>query len=273
MRDVATPKLSFLGRLPSPASRPLPFLAALILFAGIRAAAQTDEIQVYDGSIAAPREFTLTLHANYVASGLTQSAFPGAVIANHSLNGALEWAFGATDWFEAGLYLPVWSRDAESGLGYDGFKLRALFVSPHADARTFAYGVNLEFSVNQPRWDASRYTGEIRTIITWHFAAMDLILNPIFDTAFDGFSNLDFAPCARLDYNVNPKWTLALEQYSDFGPVTGFHSWSEQSHQLFAVVDRHWTRWEAEFGVGAGLTGASDPWTLELLVTTSLDRK
>jgi len=236
------------------------------------ARAQTDEIQVYDASIADPHQVTLTFHTNYVAQGLAQPAFPGAVVANHSLNGALEWAYGVADWFEAGLYFPVWSRDASSGLGYDGFKLRALFVSPHADARAFAYGVNFEFSVNQPRWSSSRYGGEIRGILAWHMSAVDIVVNPIFDTDYNGLANLEFVPCWRVAYNPNRSWAVALEQYADFGTVSDLDPWSEQAHQLYAVVDRHWERWDAEFGVGYGLTSASDPWTVKLIITTALNK-
>jgi hypothetical protein len=45
-----------------------------------------------------------------------------------------------TPWFEAGLYLPLYSRDKDAGWGLDGFKLRALFAVPKADERTFFYG-------------------------------------------------------------------------------------------------------------------------------------
>lgn len=248
--------------------------AAVVLVASaLDAHAQTDEIQVYDGSIAAVREFTLTLHTNYVISGNDQAAFPGAVVASHSLNGVPEFAYGVADWFEAGLYLPVWSVDAQSGLGYDGFKLRALFVSPHADQRAFAYGVNLEFSVNAPRWDTTQFTSEVRGILAWHLGKVDLLFNPIFDTSYDGIANVVFAPCARVDYNADPRWSFALEQYSDFGPLKEFYPLEEQSHQLYAVVDRHWARWDAEFGVGAGLTSASDEWTVKLILSTSLNGK
>jgi hypothetical protein len=247
--------------------------AGILLLAARGVQAQTDEIQVYDGSIAAVHEFTLTLHTNYVITGNDQPAFAGAVVANHSLNGVPEFAYGVADWFEAGLYLPVWSVDAQSGLGYDGFKLRALFVAPHGDQRTFAYGVNFEFSVNAPRWDTTKYTSEVRGILAWHLHEFDVILNPIFDTSFDGIGNVDFVPCWRVDYNADARWSFALEQYADFGPLKGFDPWSEQSHQLFAVVDRHWTRWDAEFGVGAGLTSASDEWTVKVIVSTALNGK
>jgi hypothetical protein len=77
------------------------------------AVGQTDEIQVYDAEIAEPGVFNLMLHTNYTPIGRKTPDFPGAIIANHSVNGAWEWAYGVTDWLEQGLYLPVWSPHSE----------------------------------------------------------------------------------------------------------------------------------------------------------------
>src|SRR5882724_6074776 len=71
--------------------------------------AQTDEIQVYDGGLAARGRFNLTLHNNFIPKGLTTPAFAGAVVADGSFNGVPEWAYGVRSWFEAGLYLPLYS--------------------------------------------------------------------------------------------------------------------------------------------------------------------
>ena len=112
-----------------------------------------------------------------------------------------EWALGVTRWFEAGLYLPLYSHDKHHGWGIDGFKLRALFAVPNADDRTFFYGANFEFSYNAKRWDATRFTSEVRPIIGWHLKPLDIIINPIVDTAYDGFGNLEFVPASRVAYN------------------------------------------------------------------------
>src|SRR5689334_13768542 len=85
------------------------FVAAALLAAARPTYAQTDEIQVYDGSIAAPGKFNLTWHNNFTPDGLKTPAFPSAIIADKSFNGVTEWAYGVTDWFEAGLYLPLYS--------------------------------------------------------------------------------------------------------------------------------------------------------------------
>ena len=116
---------------------------AAALAAPVVASAQTDEIQVYQGGLAAPGVFNLTLHTNFTPNGIKAAAFPGAVVSNRSLNGVPEFAYGVTKWFEAGLYLPLYSVDKEKGFGLDGFKLRALFAEPNADDKKFVYAQSL----------------------------------------------------------------------------------------------------------------------------------
>jgi hypothetical protein len=246
--------------------------AAIIFLLAVPAVAwsQADEIQVYDGGLAAVGTFNLTLHSNFTPRGQTRPAFPGAVVADKSFNGVPEWALGVTPWFEAGLYLPLYSRDKLSGLGLDGFKLRALFAVPNADDRTFFYGANFEFSINGKRWDATRYTSEVRPIVGWHLKPLDIIINPIVDTAYDGLENLEFVPAARIAYTFNSSWAAALEEYDDFGPLHNFLPGSAQSHQLYGVVDRTWKSWDIEAGVGFGLTNASDKLTLKLILARDL---
>src|ERR1039457_2330397 len=130
--------------------------------------AQTDEIQVYDAAIAERGVFNLTVHNNFTPDGLKYPAFPGGLIPDKSLNGVPEWAYGVTDWFEAGLYLPLYSLSGNGSLTYNGFKLRTLFVVPDAASRSFFYGVNFEFSWNTAHWDQRRNTQEIRPILGWH---------------------------------------------------------------------------------------------------------
>src|SRR5207248_1512222 len=121
---------------------------ALVLACAPSASAQGDEIQVYDGGLAPQGVFNLTLHNNFTPSGVKTPAFPGAIVSDKSLNGVPEWAYGVTSWFEAGLYMPLYTHDKNYGTTLDGFKLRELFTVPHADDRIFVYGVNFEFSVN-----------------------------------------------------------------------------------------------------------------------------
>jgi hypothetical protein len=235
------------------------------------AAAQTDEIQVYTGELAAPGEFTLTLHNNYTPSGLKDPAFADGVVPNHTLNGVPEWAYGFNDWLELGAYVAVYSVTDGSHFLLESAKVRATFAVPHAEKRSFFYGVNFEYSHNAVRWEPTRYSGEIRPIIGGRVGPVDLIVNPILDTAFNSLGNLDFAPCTRLAYNVSPKWAVALEHYADLGPIRHLLAANEQSQSLFAVVDYN-GKPGVEFGIGHGLNDATDKIVIKLMLNWSLNR-
>ena len=229
---------------------------------------------MYDAEIAPPGIFNLTLHDNYTPSGRTAPDFPGGIVPNHTLNGVPEWAYGVTSWFEAGLYLPLYSigtRAAHSSAMLDGVKLRLLFAVPRADDRTFFYGVNFEFSDNARHWDPKRFTSEIRPIIGWHLHPVDIIVNPIFDTAYDGLENLEFAPATRVACDLSRTWKLAIEEYDDFGPLHQFYAGNQQPHQLYGVVDHATKGLKIEAGVGFGLTDASDRITLKLILSRDLN--
>src|SRR5215475_1045348 len=191
-------------------------LAAFLLCASSGAAfAVTDEIQVYTGEIMPVGEFGLTWHNNYTADGLTAPDFPGGLVDNHTYSSVTEWAYGVTPWFEAGLYLPLFTDSSNRGWSYNGFKLRALFVQPDNENKDFYYGVNFEFSWNEPRWNSQTNTGEIRPIIGWRFGEdrrWSFTFNPIVDNDYKGgLAGLEFVPATRLDYRVDDKWTVALE--------------------------------------------------------------
>jgi hypothetical protein len=165
-----------------------------------RVSAQTDEIQVYDAVIEHQGQFGVEVHSNFTPIGRKAPDFPGGIIPNHSVNGAVEWAYGVTDWFEQGLYLPVYTAYSEErGGSLDGFKIRELFVRPHARDRTFFYGVNFELSVNYSYWESRRITSEVRPIVGLHLHFVDFIFNPIVDTNYTGgFGNLEFVPATRI---------------------------------------------------------------------------
>lgn len=261
-------------RARNPLARLLGVLGLLLAALPRAGAAQADEIQVYDGGLAPIGTFNLTWHNNYTPSGIATPAFPGGLASNKSWNGVPEWALGVTSWFEAGLYLPLYSvgtRTGGSGAVLDGFKLRFLFAVPRADDRTFFYGANFEFSYNARYWDARRITSEIRPIIGWHLRPVDIIVNPILDYSYDGLGYLDFAPATRVAYNVSPAWAVAVEEYDDFGPLRRLYGSGEQAHQLYAVVNHLTRALDIEAGVGLGLTGASDRLTLKLILSRDLN--
>ncbi|HLJ23894.1 MAG TPA: hypothetical protein VKT71_07270 [Candidatus Acidoferrales bacterium] len=235
--------------------------------------AQTDEIQVYDAEIEDQGKFNIMVHNNFTPIGRKTPDFPGGIIPNHSDNGAVEWAWGVTPWFEQGLYFPVYSAYSPGrGGSLNGFKIRELFVRPHAHDHTFFYGVNFEFSVNYSYWESKRITSEVRPIVGVHLHQVDFVFNPIVDTDYTGgFGNLEFVPATRLAYNFNDKWAAALEEYSDDGPLRKFLPRRDEFHEVWAVAD-HNTKWlNIETGIGFGVSHGADKLTLKLMLSRDLN--
>jgi hypothetical protein len=246
-----------------------------LLFAGAgMASAQTDEIQVYDAAIAEPGIFNLTWHNNFTPIGLKTPAFRGGLVNNDNLNGVTEWAYGITEWFEAGLYLPLYSVSSARGPSINGGKIRFLFVAPHAADRKFFYGMNFDFSYNSRRWDPRTYTSEIRPIVGWHLKPWDFIINPILDNSwYGGFKRLEFVPATRVAYNLNPQWAVAVEGYADYGQLRNFVPVRNQFHQIWGVFDHAAKFVHIEAGVGFGLTSTSDKLTFKLMLSKDLNSK
>ena len=131
--------------------------------------------------------------------------------------------------------------------------------------------MNFEFSYNTKRWDATRFTSEIRPIIGWHLKPVDIIVNPIFDTAYDG---------------INKNWTSRRPSgwpttsrrsgpwprgYADDGPGARHQT---DTRSIASGVRRGGRCNKAvsiDAGVGIGLTGSSDKLTLKLSVSRDLN--
>jgi hypothetical protein len=258
------PKVNALG---------LVMLAFALFGTSAVAMAQTDEIQVYDAEIEDQGKFNLMIHSNFTPIGRKTPDFPGGIIPNRSVNGTAEWAYGVTDWFEQGLYLPVYTIYSKGrGGSINGFKLRELFVRPHAGDHTFFYGVNFEFSVNSKYWESKRISSEVRPIVGLHLHPVDIVFNPIVDTDYTGgFGNLEFVPATRIAYNVNDKWAAAIEEYADCGPLRHFLPGNEQSHEVWAVMDRSSKILNIEAGVGVGVTPGADKLTFKLMLSRDLN--
>jgi hypothetical protein len=262
-------QLNARGVGPWRATRGAVALAALL--AAAAASAQTDEIQVYTGEIAEPGELGLALHANYVVSGKTRPRFPEGIVPEGAVNGVLELALGVAPWAEAGLYLPVFTLTRDGEVLFDGAKLRALFVTPRAEERRLSFGVNFELSSNASHWDPSRFTSEARFILAGRFGALEVMLNPILETGFDGFGAIVLAPATRVGYRLSERWTVAIEHHADLGTLRGLDPASSQNeHALFAVVDHDNALADVELGIGFGLTPATDAITLKLILMPEL---
>jgi opacity protein-like surface antigen len=241
----------------------------VILAAWVTAACADDEIQVYNGEIAEEGQWTAQHHLNYAFQGRTQPDFPGGLTPNHTLNGTPEFAYGVKPWFEFGFYVP-WAIDHD-GYHSNAAKLRTLFATPDADKREFFYGINFEYDYLMPKFSETRFGMEIRPIIGWRKDDYEFIINPIVDIGFGSKGDATFAPAARFARKWGEDFALAVEYYTDLGPIGAFSPLNQQLHSIWGVVDFKVGRFDIEFGVGHGLTRpGSDPWISKLMITTNL---
>lgn len=254
--------------------RALALLGIALAIVPVAAFAQTDEIQVYDANIAPVGIFNGMAHSNFTPAGRKQAAYPGAIIANHSFNGAWEWAYGVKPWMEQGLYLPVYSPYSTGrGGAIDGLKIRELFVRPNAQHHKLFWGNNFEFSFNYHYWEPRTYTAEIRPILGANLGRWELVYNPIVDTDYSGgLAGLEFNPSGRIVYNFNDRWDVAAEEYDGFGRFRSFDSLHDQFHEVWGVFDHTGKLWNIEAGAGLGLTAGSDRWTLKLMISRDINK-
>jgi hypothetical protein len=242
-------------------------LAALPLHT--RSARAVDEIQLYNAEIADVGQFTIQHHFNYAFSGRKEPDFPGGLVPHHALNATPEYAWGLTEWFELGLYIP-WAIDAEGHFLSNVAKLRTLFVTPDAPKKNFFYGLNFEYDYTAPPFSQTRFAMEIRPILGWRNPQWELIVNPIVDLGFGSRGDIDFVPAARLARTFSKDFALGLEYYTDLGRPGSFFPFEQQSHQLFGVIDFKIGDVDIDFGLGYGLTPGSDRLVAKTILTYAL---
>jgi len=224
-----------------------------------------DEIQVYNAEIAAIGQWTYEQHLNYASIGQTVPEVPGGFHSNRALQGTPEFAYGLTEWWEAGFYLPF-AVNGDNQFLSNGAKIRSLFVVPDAAKRSVFYGVNFELSYELPRFAPVPWNLEIRPIIGVRNSEWEFIVNPIVDIGFGSAGEADFAPAVRLARNLGQDKFIGLEYYSYFGKIGDFLPLQKQSQQLFAVTDFKLDKWDVELGAGYGFTTGSDRFVLKAIL-------
>ena len=229
----------------------------VVLVATISPALADDEIQIYNAQIAAVGQWTFQQHLKYTFTGRKEPDFPGGLTPNHALNGTPEFAYGMTDWWEVGFYLPFAISSGGAFLS-NGAKIRSLFAVPHAAERNFFYGINFELSYETPPFSQTRFASEIRPIVGVRNKEWEFIINPIVDIGFGALGEADFLPAARLARNLGNDRFIGLEYYTDLGKIGDFLPFEQQRHELFAVTDFKLGDFDIELGLGYGLTSGSD---------------
>ncbi len=238
------------------------FLVAAAIFCCSQAhGALPDEIQVYTDDVNAPGERGIELHVNTTPRGRSRPDYPGEVTPHHGLRITPELSWGLVPNVDWGIYLPF-VRSAEGTDYFAGPRFRLKWMPLRGNPGYFA-GVNGELSLVERRFEEARRTAEIRPIVGYHNDDWLFLFNPIVEMnlAAPEKGVLSFAPAFKIARSAGGGRAIGAEYYAELGRLSHFAPSSEQSHTLYFVLDTQ----KVNFGVGRGLNGASDRWTVKAI--------
>jgi hypothetical protein len=233
---------------------------ALLACAAFAALAQGNyEVQVY-GSDLVPKHVTMVeLHSNFTAQG-AQGA-DGVLPTNHAEHETLEVTHGFGEWLELGTYLFT-SIQPDGSWMWVGSHIRPRLAVPERYGLPVGLSLSTEIGYQRPDISPDTWTWEIRPIIDkkidkWYFA-----FNPALERTFhgpDASKGLGFSPNVKFSYDVTKRVAAGVEYYGAYGPIGNFDPLREQQHDIVPAVDVDFgDKWEFNFGVGLGVTQATD---------------
>ena len=218
------------------------------------------EIQVYGGETVPPGTTMVELHSNFTAKGSKTTA-DGLEPTHHAEHETIEITQGITDWFETGFYIFT-SIQPEGGWEWVGDHIRPRVAIPGSWHWPVGLSLSQEFGYQRRKFSADTWTWEIRPIIDKKIGRWYLSFNPTFDRSFHGPSVRDgmvFSPNVKIGYDFTKKITGGIEYYGSVGPATEFDPFRLQQQEIVPAIDLNLSpKWEVNFGLGVGITGATD---------------
>src|ERR1022692_4902438 len=241
--------------------RQLAIVVLILIFAAPLSRAQDNyEIQVYGSDLVDPRHTMVELHSNFTIDG-SKTIVDGFYPTNHAEHETIEITHGFNDWFETGFYIFM---SARSGQGYQwvGDHIRPRVRIPEKWHWPVGVSISNEIGYQRRQFSVDTWTWEIRPIVDQKMGRWYWSINPTLDRSFHGAGirqGVVFSPNFKFSYDFTPKVAGGLEYYGSVGPITGFDPISQQQQQIVPAIDLNLApQWEINFGLGVGVTGATD---------------
>lgn len=229
-------------------------------------AQDANEIQVY-GSETTPKYTTMVeLHSNYTIKG------PSANEYYHPFLQTLEVTTGITKNFEIGFYVFTYENNGKTQ--YTGSNIRPRVKAPSEWGLPLGLSLSSEigFSVD-PTTDAKDWGAEIRPIMDKTIGLNYFSFNPNVGISFTNNEYL-FEPNFKYAYSAFKKASVGFEYYGNTGKLFNPNKLPNQEHQLYLAVDLFLNPlYEFNFGIGEGLTNASNGTTIKCFVGRRINWK
>jgi hypothetical protein len=241
------------------------FVAMTAAWAG---AQDNYEIQVYGSELVPPRTTMVEIHSNFTVNG-SKTVVDGVQPTHHAMHETLEITQGFTDWFETGFYV-FSSIQPDGGWQWVGDHIRPRISIPAKWNWPVGLSISQEFGYTQRSFTADTWSYELRPIIDKTYGPWYFGFNPVFARAWHGpgvTRGWEFNPNVKISYDFTKKIAGGIEYYGNTGPATEFDPIGQQEHQIFPSIDLNVSpKWEFNFGVGWGLTPATDHLIVKCIV-------
>lgn len=227
------------------------------------------EIQVYPSETQDPGTTMIELHSNYTIDG-SKGIVDGVYGTQDQLHETVEITEGITNWFETGFYIFTSANPNQGGWQWVGDHIRPRVRIPESWHWPVGVSLSLEFGYQRYAFSPDTWTLEIRPIIDKQIGRYYLAFNPTLDRSFHGPSvsqGLVFSPNVKVGYDFTKVINAGFEYYGSLGPLGNFDPLIDQQQQIFPVVDLNLSpKWEFNFGVGWGLTRATDGFMVKMIL-------
>ena len=247
---------------------PLILLAALAT-SGPARAVDPFEIQVYEGDINDSGQLGLEVHANLVPVGRTTPEPPARVAPDDVFRLTLEPSLGILEWWEIGAYLQMALEPGGPAGHFGGFKLRSKFIVPRRLTGALIVGLNVEVGRGAAVFGATGWDTEFRPILVWAHDRFMVAANPMIGWALsgpDGGLEPDLEPAIKARVDTRLGFGLGLEYYAGIGRLSSPPPLQQQEHILYLAADLLDWSFDANLGLGRGLTEAANDWTVKAIV-------
>ncbi len=248
--------------------------ALIVIFVGACAVPSTAaaqggayEIQVYASELVPRGRTMFELHSNVTPIGQRRPP-DGTQPTDNAVHETLVITHGFSEWFEIGSYLFT-SLRAGDGWRFVGSHIRPRITVPRRYKLPVGISLSQEIGFQERYFSPERWTWEIRPIVDQQLGRLYWSVNPAFERAVGGPgpNRFDFAPAAKISYDVTPKIAAGVEYYADLGRLVHFDPFRQQQHQLFPTIDLNLSPdFEFNAGVGVGFTRAGDRLVVKLIL-------
>jgi hypothetical protein len=240
-------------------------LAALPVAAlPVAALAAPEEVQVYRDEVTPLHRLGMELNQSWVAAGPVEDIGPIGRVGLYRFTPELN--YGVARGWEVGTLLETTARDG--AFDAHGIKAHVRWISPRPAGQTWYVGFNGEAGWSDRHLEERPWTVELRGIAGWEGKRWVLAVNPTLETAADGHGGepVAFELQAKIGYRVSDDWLLGIESHNAFGPIAQIEPLDRQSQIVYAAADTERRGLDLNFGVGKGLTHASDGWAVKAAI-------